>query len=163
MTLAQLLRLGPAPVVEAPAARRRGWTGQLARFGVVGGATSLLQLALYAFLADSIGAQAANVASWLVSTLVATEAHRRFSFGGSASNAEGDHAVGLGTSVLTLLLSTVALAALDNPTGAAGVAALIAVNAGVGLLRFGTLRWWMIGRPAHSQATPSPSRSSLLE
>ena len=142
---------------------RPGWVLQLVRFGLVGGAASVVQLAMYAFLADSIGSQAANVASWLVSTLVATEAHRRYSFGSTTSGAESDHVVGILTSVLTLLLSTVALAALDNPTGATGVLALIAVNALVGVARFAALRWWMVGRPAHSQAMPSPSPSSLVE
>ncbi|HEY5878341.1 MAG TPA: GtrA family protein [Nakamurella sp.] len=170
MTLAVLTRTDETSAFRVGAAMavlRRGgrpaWAAQLIRFGLVGGAASVVQLAMYAFLADSIGSQAANIASWLVSTLVATEAHRRYSFGSTTSGAESDHVVGILTSVLTLLLSSVALAALDNPTGTTGVLALIAVNGLVGVLRFVTLRWWMVGRRAHSQATPSRSRSSLVE
>lgn len=145
MSLASLLR--PALPTAGRVGRRAAapWIGQLARFGMVGGAASVLQLATYAFLADSVGPQPANVASWLVSTLVATDLHRRFSFGGSRSGTEGDHVVGVVTSLLTLLLSAAALAALNDPSGAAGVLALVAVNGLVGGLRFVVLRWWMVG------------------
>lgn len=125
---------------------RPGWVGELARFACVGGGSGLLQLSTYAFLADSVGSQVANVLSWLVSTLVATELHRRFSFGGSLSGAESDHVVGVVTSLVTLLLSAAALAALNDPSGAAGVLALVVVNGVVGVLRFVVLRWWMVGR-----------------
>ncbi len=159
MTVASVLRPG-LPVVSAGTIRRRGappWVGQLARFGVVGGGASVLQLVAYAFLADSVGSQPANIASWLVSTLAATEFHRRFSFGGSNSGTESDHAIGIVTSLVTLLISAVALAALDDPTGAAGVLALVVVNGVVGGLRFLVLRWWMVGRPAHRSPRSRPS------
>ena len=136
--------------------RRSGWPAQLVRFAVVGGAATVVQLALYAFLADSIGSQLANVASWLASTVVATEAHRRYSFGTAGPGAEADHAVGALTSVLTLLLGTVTLAALDNPTGFAGVLALCAVNGAMGLLRFGALRWWMVRRAESTARSGRP-------
>jgi putative flippase GtrA len=139
--------------------RRSGWPAQLVRFAVVGGAATVVQLALYAFLADSIGSQLANVVSWLASTVVATEAHRRYSFGTAGPGAEADHAVGALTSVLTLLLGTVTLAALANPTGFAGVLALCAVNGAMGLLRFGALRWWMVRR-AESTRMPQPAPQS---
>ena len=158
MTLASVLRPG-LPVVSAGTVRRRTapiWVGQLARFGVVGGGAGVLQLVAYAFLADSVGSQPANIASWLVSTLAATELHRRFSFGGSNSGTERDHAVGIVTSLVALLLSAVALAALDDPTGAAGVLALVVVNGVVGGLRFLVLRWWMVGRPSHPSRRPRP-------
>lgn len=148
MSAASLLRPGRPTAHSGLLARRAapGWIGQLARFGVVGGGTSVLQLASYAFLADSAGSQLANVVSWLVSTLVATELHRRFSFGGSSSGAESDHAIGVVTCMATLLLSAAALALLDDPSGAAGVLALVVVNGLVGGLRFLVLRWWMVGR-----------------
>ena len=162
MTLARLLRPGPTVTAVGLLRRREArpaWVGQLARFGVVGGGASGLQLATYAFLADSVGSQPANVASWLVSTLMATELHRRFSFGGSLSGTESDHVVGIATSLLTLLLSAAALAALDDPSGAVGVLALVVVNGLVGGLRFVILRWWMLAprsrRPGTSAADPT--------
>jgi putative flippase GtrA len=166
MTLATLTRPGGSAVARI-AIRRAGWFAQLVRFGLVGGAASVVQLGLYTFLADSVGSQLANVLSWLVSTMVATEAHRRYSFRTPGTGSTGDHTVGVVTSLLTLLLSTVALAALENPVGVAGVLALVAVNGIVGVLRFVTLRWWLVdhrgGSRAHSQAVPSPSRSSSAE
>lgn len=155
MTLASLLLPAPGGLpgrrVETP-----GWVGQLTRFGVVGGVASVLQLAAYTFLADSVGSLLANVLSWLVSTLVATEAHRRFSFGGSRSGSEGDHVVGVVTALLTLVLSAAALAGLDDPSGAAGVLALVVVNGLVGGLRFVALRWWMVRRPSR-RSIPAPA------
>jgi putative flippase GtrA len=162
MSLATLTRLGLPERHLRPPERTAGWLRQLLRFAVVGGAASVVQLALYAFLADTIGAQPANVASWLVSTLVATEAHRRYSFGTAGANAESDHVAGVVTSLLTLLLSGATLAALGDPAGPAGLAALVAVNGVVGGLRFVVLRWWLVGRRGRREdhpATPSPGRS----
>lgn len=154
----------PAGLRRVPAAGT-GWVGQLTRFALVGGGASGLQLAAYAFLADAVGVQAANVVSWLVATLLATELHRRFSFGapgpahrggrrGTTDRVDGDHVVGVLTGLATLLLSAAALAALDDPSGTAGVLALVAVNGLVGLLRFAVLRWWLLDRPARGGIGP---------
>ncbi|WP_395725337.1 GtrA family protein [Nakamurella sp.] len=159
MTLAGILH-PDFPAASAGQVGRRAtapWVGQLARFGLVGGGASLVQLATYTFLADSVGSQPANVASWLASTLVATELHRRFSFGGSGSGIEGDHAVGILTSLLTLLLGAAALATLNDPSDTAGVLALVAVNALVGGLRFVVLRWWMVGRSSQRFGPSAPA------
>uniref|UniRef100_UPI003B3BDB2A GtrA family protein n=1 Tax=Nakamurella sp. TaxID=1869182 RepID=UPI003B3BDB2A len=172
MTLAAT---APRPTRSPVTVRRRspvaggGWPGQLLRFALVGGGASALQLAAYAFLADAVGAQPANVASWLVATLLATELHRRFSFGGPnpttgpalrpGRRPEVDHVVGVVTGLATLLLSMLALAALDDPSDAAGVLALVAVNGSVGLLRFAVLRWWLLGRPASGGIGPRRGRS----
>lgn len=161
MTLTSDLRPG-RPLGTAWLRARRvaapGWLGQFARFGVVGGGSSVLQMAAYAFLADSIGSQPANVVSWLASTLLATELHRRFSFRGPLSGAEGDHVVGVVTSLAALLLGAATLAALGDPSETAGVLALMAVNVLVGALRFVVLRWWMVGRtgPIVAQAPAVP-------
>jgi len=158
MTLAGTLRpdLPAAPSGRLGRRATTPWIGQLVRFAMVGGGASVLQLATYAFLADSIGSQSANVVSWLVSTLMATELHRRFSFGRSGSGIEGDHAVGIVTSLLTLLLGAAALATLNDPSDAAGVLALVVVNGLVGGLRFVLLRWWMVGRSSRRFSTTAP-------
>lgn len=160
-------RTRPTPVSRRPVAGR---LGELVRFALVGGGASVLQLATYAFLADGVGSQAANILAWLVSTLVATEAHRRYSFGGARSGTESDHMIGIASSAVGLALGAAALSGLDNPTGAAGVLALIAVNGLVGLGRFGFLRWWLVSRRAagqepgrRSHATPSRSPSMSTE
>lgn len=158
MTLASLVRTGDPATATGLVDRRAAapaWVGQLLRFGVVGGGASVLQLATYAFLADSIGSQPANIVSWLVSTLAATELHRRFSFGGSRSGTESDHVIGMVTSLVTLLLSAVALTALNDPSGTAGLLALVLVNGVVGGMRFVVLRWWMVGRSPRRLGTPA--------
>jgi putative flippase GtrA len=129
--------------------RRRsagGLTGQGLRFAVVGSLSTLAQLGLYAFLSGSVGAQLANICAWLVSTMLATAGHHRYTFGLAGRSAESDHLAGLLTSLTGLGLSSVVLAALDQPAGPAGTVALVAVNTGVGALRFLALRWWLLVR-----------------
>lgn len=159
MSLASL----PRPGLPATAAGLRGrrvaapvWARQLARFGVVGGGAGVLQLATYSFLAEGIGSPLANIVAWLVSTLAATELHRRFSFAGARSGTESDHVIGIVTSLVTLLLSAAVLAGLDNPSGTAGLLALLVVNGVVGGMRFVVLRWWMVGRSPRRLRTPAP-------
>ena len=132
-------------------------TGQGVRFAVVGSFATLTQLALYAFLSDGLGAQLANVVSWLASTIVANAAHHRFTFKVDGSAAESDHVVALLTSLAGLGLSSLLLAVLSQPAGLAGTAVLVAVNATVGGLRFLVLRWWLVLRPtARAAALAAP-------
>ena len=135
----------PAAAARLHERWRVGW--EIARFGVVGGGSTVIQLALYAFLAADLGSQLANIVSWLAATLLATEGHRRFTFAAGRATTEGDHVIGLATSLAALALSSLTLAALGNPSAIVGVVALVAVNAAVGLLRFVALRRWML-RPA---------------
>lgn len=128
-----------------------GLTGQGLRFVLVGSLAMVAQLGLYAFLAGSVGAQLANICAWLVSTLIGNAAHHRFTFQVAGHAGESDHLVGLLTSLAGLGFSSLVLAVLGQPTGLGGTAAIVAVNAGVGALRFVALRWWLVGR-----ATPAP-------
>ncbi|HYN73831.1 MAG TPA: GtrA family protein [Nakamurella sp.] len=125
---------------------RTGVTGEGLRFAAVGMAATGAQLALYAFLDGSAGPQLANVLAWLVSTLVANAAHRRYTFQLTGRACERDHLVGLVSSLAALGLSSLALALLNEPTGLDGVVALVAVNGAVGAVRFLALRWWWLGR-----------------
>ena len=127
-----------------------GLTGQGLRFVLVGSLAMVTQLGLYTFLAGSVGAQLANICAWLVSALIGNAAHHRFTFQVAGHAGESDHVVGLLTSLAGLGLSSLVLAMLDQPTGLGGTVAIVAVNAGVGALRFVALRWWLIGR-----ATPA--------
>ena len=149
------------PSMSTAGAGRSAIPGQLLRFGAVGGAASLVQLALFGCLASDVGSQLANLISWLLGTILATEGHRRYSFGGSRAHAEADHALGLGTSLVALVATSIALALLDNPVGVAGVAAVVAVNGLVGLARFVALRWWMVGRAA--ERAPNQHEPSVAE
>jgi putative flippase GtrA len=132
--------------------------GQGLRFAVVGSLATVVQLGLYAFLSGSVGAQLANICSWLVATLVANAAHQRVTFRRSRSRAESDQLFGLLTSLTGLGLSSFTLAVLDQPAGLAGTLALVGVNATVGVLRFVALRWWLVVRPALRPAAPGELR-----
>jgi hypothetical protein len=138
---------------------------QGARFAVVGSLATVGQLALYVFLAGSVGAQLANICAWLISTVAATAAHQHFTFGpstlgprtgdratldhgtldGSGRSGEVDQLVGMATGLAGLGIASVALAVLDQPAGWTAAAALVGVNAAVGALRFLVLRWWLGG------------------
>lgn len=128
-----------------------GLTGQGLRFAMVGSTSTVIQLGLYSFLSGSVGAQLANIVAWLVGTFFGTAAHRRYTFRAVGGSPESDHLVGLLTSLGGLGISSLVLAALDQPTGLAGTLALIAVNSAVGVLRFVTLHQWF-ARPAATAA-----------
>ena len=130
---------------------RTGIAGEGLRFAAVGTAATGAQLTLYAFLTGSVGPQLANVLAWLISTLVANAAHRRYTFQLSGRASEADHLVGALSSLAALGLSSVALMLLDEPSGLDGVVALVAVNAVVGAARFVALRWWWLGRRLRDQ------------
>lgn len=141
----------PRPARLTPfrsAVRLRELAGQGARFAAVGGGATLVQLAIYAFLADCVGAQPANAMSWLIATIVAGVAHHRFTFRLAHSGNERDHLVNLVSSLAALVLTSAVLAAAGNPAGAVGTALVLAVNGAVGTARFVLLRWWLIGRRA---------------
>lgn len=135
-----------------PSAWVRGLAGQAVRFAAVGGGATLVQLGIYAFLGDCLGAQLANVASWLIATVIAGVAHHRFTFRLDHSGSERDHLVNLVSSLAALLLSSAVLAVAGNPAGLLGTALLLAVNGTVGTGRFVLLRWWLTGRRAVAAA-----------
>jgi putative flippase GtrA len=125
-----------------------GLTAQAIRFAAVGSTATVTQLGLYYFLSGSVGSQLANVISWLIATVLANAAHQRYTFGVTGRTGESDQLIGLLTSLAGLGVSSAVLALLAQPTGAAGTVALIAVNAGVGALRFAALRWWFTDQRA---------------
>lgn len=142
----------PSWLRRRPSARVRELAGQAARFAAVGGGATLVQVGVYTFLSDCLGAQLANAVSWLVATVVAGVAHHRFTFRLDHSGSERDHAVNLVSSLAALLLSSAVLAVAGNPPALLGTALLLAVNGAVGTGRFVLLRWWLIGRRLRTAA-----------
>ncbi|MBF6170426.1 GtrA family protein [Nocardia blacklockiae] len=117
---------------------------QLIRFALVGGASNIAYVLLFAVL-HATGPLVANVAGSLVSTVIANELHRQLTFhaagrvGWRTAQCEGG-----GLALLGLLISTAALAGLDawapGLGGAGQAGAALAVMAAVGGLRFLALR-----------------------
>ncbi|WP_299952630.1 GtrA family protein [uncultured Modestobacter sp.] len=124
---------------------------QFARFVVVGGVSSALYALVFIAL-QGAGAQTANLAGAIASTLLANEMHRRLTFhaGGRVSwftaQWEGGGLAGIG-----LVATSLALAGVHALTGDVGtvpqLALIAAVTGAIGLVRFVALRSWVFTAP----------------
>ncbi len=149
---------GPAPGgTPAPGGNLRL---QIARFTVIGVASTLAYLLLFVLLRLVMPAQAANVVSLLVTAVANTAANRRLTFGISGRDGSARHqfkglmAVGIG-----LALTSGALAALGPAAGRlAEVSVLIAANLVATVLRFLLYRHWVFGRRRGSGPRPDLGR-----
>ena len=124
-----------------------GVPAQLVRFALVGGAANVVYFALFVLLRPE-GLMTANVVAATVSTALATELHRRVTFGaGDRTNWLAAQWESGGLAIAGLLASSAALAALNVAfPGASSVLAggfAIAVSAAVGGVRFVLLRGWI--------------------
>ncbi|WP_067854624.1 GtrA family protein [Nocardia shimofusensis] len=145
----------PSPAVqENPAASRwkrvvhflRGDRAlpQLGRFALVGGASNIAYVLLFAAM-YGMGSITANIAGSAVSTVLANELHRRLTFRAADRvhwfTAQWEAG---GLAVLGLVITTAALAAIEVFTpglgGGAQAAAVLAITAAVGGMRFLALR-----------------------
>lgn len=120
---------------------------QAVRFGLVGAACVLLQLALYALLRTRLPPLTANFAALLVCTVVNTEANRRFTFAADRGSAARTQAQGLLVFAAYYLLTSGALlllrAVVAAPSRRLELAVLV-VSSAVGTVgRFVVLRLWV--------------------
>ncbi|WP_245650741.1 GtrA family protein [Nocardia harenae] len=120
---------------------------QLVRFAMVGGVSNVVYVALFLALLGS-GSLPANMVGSVASTVVANELHRRLTF--RAADRVGWFTAqweGGGLAVAGLAVTTAGLAALEVASpglgGAAQAAAVLAITAAVGTLRFLALRGWV--------------------
>lgn len=113
---------GSAPPAPEVSSSRRAWvyltrsqtrTGQLLRFGAVGGSTNLVYLGLYLSLVG-VGEQVANAVGVVVSTALTNELHRRLTFRASGRTswwtAQWE---GAGLAAVALVVSAGVLAAAE--------------------------------------------------
>ncbi len=144
------------PVLRSPSLAPPGrpeLPRQLARFALVGLASTAAYLLLYLALREVLAAQPANALSLLATATGNTAVNRRFTFGirGTAGTARhqfrGLIAFGAG-----LLLTSGALAGLHavaaRPGRAAEVTVLLVANLLATAVRFGLYRSWVFRRPA---------------
>jgi putative flippase GtrA len=146
------------------AAPRQDLALQVARFIVIGAASTIAYLVLFLLLRGTMSAQVANVVSLLVTAVANTAANRRLTFGISGRlNAARHQVKGLIAFGIGLALTSGSLAALApaRPGRLAEVAVLIAANLAATAVRFLLYRHWVFGgsrrRPRReSQPPPGP-------
>ncbi len=139
------------PQLRGPVqARGRDLPLQIARFTVIGVASTIAYVVLFLLLRTIMSAQVANVISLLVTAVANTAANRRLTFGISGrSNAARHQVKGLIAFGIGLALTSGALAALApaHPGRLAEVSVLIAANLVATVIRFLLYRHWVFGRP----------------
>jgi putative flippase GtrA len=139
----------PSPPGSRRAAGRRGLlAGQLARFMVVGVASTVAYVALFVLLRGGLGAQGANAVSLLVTAVANTAVNRRVTFGIRGRAQAGRHQVrGLIAFGIGLALTSGALAVLHHTDARPGrvteVTVLVAANLLATIVRFGLYRSWV--------------------
>jgi len=139
--------------IQVPQLRRGGFRGgglpvQIARFTVIGVASTIAYVVLFLLLRTVMTAQAANLVSLGVTAVANTAANRRLTFGISGrSNAARHQVKGLIAFGLGLGLTSGALAALGpaHPGRIAEVSVLIAANLVATVIRFLLYRHWVFG------------------
>jgi putative flippase GtrA len=125
---------------------------QIARFTIIGLASTIAYVVLFLLLRGVMSAQAANVVSLALTAVANTAANRRVTFGISGrSNAARHQVKGLIAFGIGLALTSGALAALHSGSAYPGriteVSVLIAANLVATVLRFALYRHWVFGGP----------------
>jgi len=136
--------------VQAGGRHTRDLPLQIARFTVIGVASTIAYVMLFLLLRGVLSAQAANLVSLGLTAVANTAANRRLTFGISGrSNAARHQVKGLIAFGIGLALTSGALAALRpaHPSRVAEISVLIAANLAATVIRFLLFRHWVFGRP----------------
>jgi putative flippase GtrA len=158
---AQLEQSSTAPAVVRPPVHRRNQgllryplVRQLIRFTGVGIVCTVTSLALYAFLRPWIGAQPANAAALVLTSLMNTALNRRLTFKITESKRmKRDHLNGLIVILVALLLTGGSLGVLHwlNPDASVADELWTTTISGFAAtaVRFSLLRHWIFRRARH--------------
>jgi putative flippase GtrA len=135
----------------ATAEQRRGPLVQLTVFAGVGGVLNVLYTGSFLALDQVWDPQLANAVALVLSTLVGTWGHRRFTFGlHDRAHTVGHQLLGVTLLVFSLAVTAVSLELLQlsagDPSQLAEVVVLVVANLGCGLVRFATFRVAMLPR-----------------
>jgi glycosyltransferase involved in cell wall biosynthesis len=132
--------------------------GPVARFALIGVASTMAYAVLFSLLGFAMSAGLANVAALAVTAVGNTAANRRFTFGvRGSSDALRHHVQGALVFVLTVAITSGALLALGgldpSPPRALQLLVLVAASAVATLVRYLGLRHWVF-RPADPTIDP---------
>lgn len=137
------------PAAGQPARWGRGVPGQLLCFALIGAASTLATVGLYALLRGVLSPLPANLVALVITTLLNTEANRRWTFAGSPRSAGRVHGQGLLVFALYWAFTSAALlllgAVVPAPSRLLEVAALLVASAVGTVGRFALLRLWVFG------------------
>jgi putative flippase GtrA len=140
----------------------RGLPLQIARFTVIGVASTVAYVALFLLFRLAMPAQAANVVSLLLTAVANTAANRRLTFGISGrSNAARHQVKGLIAFGLGLALTSGSLAALGHAGRLTEICVLLAANLVATVIRFLLYRYWVFGRAERPPDAGPPGRHAV--
>ncbi|MFD5872699.1 hypothetical protein [Streptomyces sp. NPDC060322] len=149
-----------------------------ARFVLCGGGVGLASSFAVSALASWIPWICANALVTVVSTLLATELHARFTFGTGGRATWRQHAQSAGSAAAAYVVTCVAILALHQLVASPGVvldqAVYLSASALTGVARFAVLRLVTFARnraqattpaplPAHTTETPAPATIGTTE
>jgi glycosyltransferase involved in cell wall biosynthesis len=139
--------------------------GPVFRFMGVGVMSTIAYVVLYLLLHGALGAGGANAAALAITAVANTAANRRLTFG--VRGRDGlvrHHARGAVVYVLTLGLTTLALASLHRidaaPSRAVELAVLVVAGAAATITRYVALRTWVFARARAARATAAEATAA---
>ena len=158
------------PVLARGGRPARDLALQVARFTLIGVASTIAYVVLFLLLRTVMTAQAANLVSLGVTAVANTAANRRLTFGVRGRAGVARHqSRGLIAFAAGLVLTSGALAMLHAASPSPGrgteVVVLVAANLAATLVRFALYRNWVFGSPRGGGAPPetSPPQTALAE
>jgi len=148
------------PQLRGPGGRTaRGLPLQIARFTVIGVASTIAYVALFLLFRLMMPAQAANVISLLLTAVTNIAANRRLTFGISGrSNAARHQVKGMIAFGLGLALTSGSLAVLGQAGRLTEICVLLAANLVATVIRFLLYRYWVFGRAERPPDAWPPGR-----
>jgi putative flippase GtrA len=139
--------------------------GPVLRFMGVGVLSTIAYVVLYLLLHGALGAGGANAAALAITAVANTAANRRLTFG--VRGRDGlvrHHARGAVVYVLTLGLTTLALASLHRidaaPSRTVELAVLVVAGAAATITRYVALRTWVFARARAARATAAEATAA---
>ncbi|WP_433293288.1 GtrA family protein [Pseudonocardia sp. CA-142604] len=158
--------LGGMPSGRGPSGheQRHPLLVQLARYAVIGGLGTLVNAVIFLLLRTWWDTIPANLVALVLSTVVSTEANRRFTFEGARVHWLRSHVQSGGTVLFYAFYSSAVLmllaATIDSPTAWEQTVAVAVASVLGGLGRFLVLRYWVFEPDAHDDSRSEGSGTS---